>query len=54
VTDLSELDREIAAHVIVDKIRRDVVLRLAARAGRRRRKRGALHGLALWLKRWWA
>ena len=45
---LSALDRDVAAHVVVDQIRRDVALRLAVRAGRRRRRRGALHGLALW------
>ena len=48
MTDLTELDRDVAAHVVVDQIRRDVALRLAVRAGRKRRKRGALHGLALW------
>ena len=48
--DLAELDRDIAAAVVVDGIRRDVALRLAARAGRRRRaRRGLAHGVALWL-----
>lgn len=48
--DLSELDRDVAAARVVDGIRRDVALRLAVRAGRRRRaRRGVAHGLALWL-----
>ncbi len=36
--DLSELDREVAAARVVDGIRQDVALRLAAREGRRRRR----------------
>lgn len=43
--DLSELDRDVAAAVVVDGIRRDVAVRLAARAGQRRRR-----GRAGWLK----
>lgn len=44
--DLTELDRDVEAARVVDQIRRDVALRLAVRAGRRRRE-GRAHGLAL-------
>lgn len=47
--DLSALDRDVEAARVVDGIRRDVAVRLAARAGRRRRaRRHLLHALALW------
>lgn len=36
--DLAELDRDLEATRVVDGIRRDVAVRLAARAGRRRRQ----------------
>lgn len=51
MTDLTSLDRDVAAARTVDQIRRDVALRLAARAGRQRRKagRGWAHTAALWL-----
>lgn len=43
--DLSDLDRDLEAARVVDGIRRDVALRLAARAGQRRRQ-----ARAGWLK----
>lgn len=43
--DLAELDRDLEAARVVDGIRRDVAVRLAARAGQRRR-----HARAGWLK----
>lgn len=47
--DLSALDRDLEAARVVDGIRRDVAVRLAARAGRRRRedRRGWFHTLEL-------
>lgn len=51
MTDLTSLDHDVAAARTVDQIRREVALRLAARAGRQRRKarRGWAHTAALWL-----
>lgn len=43
--DLAELDRDLEAARVVDGIRRDVAVRLAARAGQRRRR-----ARAGWLK----